>query len=181
MKGRMKGRRSPAVLFSGLLIGLVGVALVVSPALAHWGHHGHHHKSRTVPVSGQILLDLADNVSGTPEAQGAITVTPGEADVTFTGSLRGKAHESYFSVAMPDGTVLQYSKSSSFKGKVCWRWGTLSYVFSGDAANGGLITITGGTKGLTGASGRILYYPAGETPDGLIAYGYEGTVTIPGH
>jgi hypothetical protein len=171
----MKGRRFP-VLFTGLLSGIVGIALVVSPALARQDHHPSH--PRTIPVSGQILLDPADNSTGTPEAQGAITVTPGDAQVTFTGRLKGKAHEAYFNVALPDGTILQYSKGSTFTGKVAGHWGTLSYVFSGDAANGGLITVTGGTGGLSGASGHILYYPEGES-GGLIVFAYEGVVSFP--
>lgn len=176
----MKGRRSP-VLFAGLLVGLVAIALVVSPALAHPGkHHRHHGHAHSGPVSGQILLDPADNTNGTPEPQGAITVTPGDAMVTFTGSLKGTAHEVYFNVALPDGTILQYSKESSFTGKVRGHKGTLSYVFSGDAANGGMITVTGGTGKLSGASGHILYYPAGEE-NGLIVFEYEGSLGFPKH
>ncbi len=175
----MKRRRSP-VLFTGLLIGLVGIAIAVSPALADRGHHRHSNPPHTVPVRGQILLDPADNVSGTPEAQGAITVTPGDAQVTYTGALKGKAHEPYFNVAMSDGTILQYSKSSKFTGKVAGWSGTLNYVFSGDAANGGLITVDGGTGRLSGAGGRILYHPAGER-GGLIVFGYEGVITLSNH
>jgi hypothetical protein len=51
-------------------------------------------------------------------------------------------------------------------------------VFSGDAANGGLITITGGTGQLAGARGRIAYFPTSDAGADPVIFGYEGRIRL---
>jgi hypothetical protein len=174
----MRSRRSPLTLVVVLVLAVLGSALVASPALARGHAKGH---KRGTHVSGSIILRLADNVSQPPIQQGAITVTAAEARVTFTGDMRGPAVEPYTSVVMPNnGPTLQFG-TGTFTGKVFGRRGTIEYVFSGDAAHGGLITITGGTGRLAGVTGRIAYFPTSDAGADPVVFGYEGRVRLRRH
>jgi hypothetical protein len=164
----MRTKRAPLILI--LVLALLGSAVLSSSAVAK-----RHQRATT--VAGTIVLRLTDNVAQPPTTEGAITVTAAEAHVTFTGAAKGPAVERYTSVTMPNsGPTLQFG-TGSFTGKVRGHRGTLTYVFSGDAANGGLITITGGTGQLAGATGHLAYYPARATAE-VVTFGYTGVVTL---
>jgi Protein of unknown function (DUF3224) len=166
----MRRGRSPFALLVILLAAIAVSAVAASPALSQGSKKGAR-------VSGEILLDPADNVAQEPTEEGAITVTQAQARVTFTGHLRGPAVEPYTNVQLPDGGPLLQTGTGTFTGKALGRTGTLAYVFSGDAANGGLITITGGTGGLRGATGRLAFYPSSATDD-LVTFKYEGRLKL---
>jgi hypothetical protein len=167
----MRRKRSPFALLVILLVGIFVSAVVSSPALATGPKKG-------VSISGAISLAQGDNVSQPPVQQGAIQVIKAEARVTFTGSMRGPAVEPYTSVLMPDdGPILQFG-TGTFTGKILGRKGTVTYVFSGDAANGGLITITGGTGQLHGTSGRLWFYPTSGSTADPVTFHYDGLVTL---
>jgi hypothetical protein len=174
----MRRRRFPLALFVVLVLAILGSAVLAAPALAK-GHKSH---KKATHISGEIVLNPADNVSQPPVQQGAISVITAEARVTFTGDMRGPAVEPYTSVVMPDdGPILQFSRGSVFTGKVLGRRGTLEYNFSGDAEYGGLITITGGTGRLAGATGRIGYFPTSDATADPLTFGYEGLIRLRTH
>ena len=125
------------------------------------------------PVSGVIAL-VSNTVLDT-RTLGEVTRIDAVAEVAFSGDLTGPAVEHYTALVLPNGTILQRG-TGSFEGDIGGRSGTLSYVFHGDAANGGVITIVGGTGDLTGAHGRVAYAPQAANP---AAFDYEGTVTLP--
>lgn len=91
--------------------------------------------------------------------------------------MTGPAVDPYTSVVMPNGPILQFG-TGTFTGKILGRRGMLTDVFSGDAANGGLITITGGTGKLAGATGRIWYFPTSDSTADPVTFGYHGLVRL---
>ena len=126
-----------------------------------------------VSVSGAITLVSNQDLSS--RTLGQNTLVRSVAEVSFGGDMTGPATEHYQSLILANGTILQRG-TGSFSGDVEGRTGTLTYVFHGDAATGGVITIIGGTGDLSGAHGRIAYGSASGSPP---AFPYEGTVTLP--
>jgi hypothetical protein len=158
----MRPRRSlHAVVLALLLVAAVAAAPAVADAPSK------------VAVSGAITLVSNQDLSS--RTLGQNTLVRSVAEVSFGGDMTGPATEHYQSLFLANGTILQRG-TGSFSGDVDGRTGTLEYVFHGDAATGGVITIIGGTGDLGGAHGRIAYGSASGSPP---AFPYEGTVTLP--
>ena len=157
----MRHRRAP---FTLILAVTAALAVVSGPAFAD--------APAKTQVSGVITLVSNQNLS--TRTLGEVTRIDAVAEVAFSGDVTGPATEYYTAVVLPNGTVLQRG-TGSFTGDVDGHGGTLSYVFNGDAANGGVITIVGGTGDLAGAHGRVAYAPQAGNP---AAFDSEGTVTL---
>ena len=157
----MRRRRSLHAVVLGLLV--AAIASVPADAAA----------PSKVSVSGAITLVSNQDLSS--RTLGQNTLVRSVAEVSFGGDMTGPATEHYQSLILANGTILQRG-TGSFSGDVDGRGGTLMYVFHGDAATGGVITIIGGTGDLSGAHGRIAYGSASGSPP---AFPYEGTVTLP--
>jgi putative ubiquitin-RnfH superfamily antitoxin RatB of RatAB toxin-antitoxin module len=158
-------RRRQSIALAIVVAALAACAVAAAPAGAA--------APTKVEVSGIITLD--SNVDLSTQTLGVNSRTESIAEVSFSGDMIGWATEPYSTLFLSSGTILQWG-TGSFTGEVDGRSGTISYVFHGDAAAGGVITITGGTGDLTGAHGRIAYTPAPGTPP---QFTYEGTVTLP--
>jgi hypothetical protein len=157
----MRHTRAP---FTLLIAVVAALAVQSAPAVADA-------PSKT-PVAGVISLVSNENLS--VRTLGEVTRIDAVAQVAFSGDITGPATEHYTAMVLPTGTTLQRGVGS-FEGDIGGRSGTLSYVFHGDAATGGVITIVGGTGELTGTHGRIAYAPQSGNP---AAFDYEGTVTL---
>ena len=164
----MRPRRSPfAVVLS--VVALAACAVVSAPAGAA--------APEKVAVSGEIVLRLSDNVAEPPRTIGRNTRIDAVATVTFVGDIAGPAVEPYRAIVLPTGRTTQFG-TGIFEGEIAGRTGTFRYVFHGDAATGGVITITGGTGELAGIHGRLRFYPVTEGTTDPARFGYEGTVTL---
>jgi hypothetical protein len=157
----MRHRRSPYAVVLVLIVAAVASAPAVADAPSK------------VPVSGAITLVSNQDLSSS--ALGENTLVRSVAEVAFGGDMTGPATEHYQSLILANGTILQRG-TGSFTGDVDGRTGTLTYVFHGDAATGGVITIIRGTGDLSGAHGRVAYGAASGSPP---AFSYEGTITLP--
>ncbi len=144
-------------------VSILATAFLAAPAGASPVSH--------VSVSGTIAV--VDNTVLSSHDFGPVNLTRAVANVTFGGDLVGPAVENYSALTLPGGSVLQHG-TGSFTGSIAGRSGSIAYVFHGDAAHGGVITITRSTGGLCGVSGQI-HYTNGSAP-GL--FDYTGRLTL---
>ncbi|MDQ1460922.1 MAG: hypothetical protein QOI08_2406, partial [Actinomycetota bacterium] len=109
----------------------------------------------TKPFKGKIAV-TSNTVLFTHKI-GTATETFANAQVTYTGGIKGHASETYVTLTKANGQAIQYG-FGEFSGSINGHMGTATYSFSGPSTSGGIGKFLSGTGGLAHVRGGFTYH-----------------------
>jgi Protein of unknown function (DUF3224) len=123
----------------------------------------------TKPLKGTITL-TANTVLFTHKI-GTASEVFANAHVTYAGSLKGHASETYVTLTQANGQAIQYG-FGEFSGSINGHKGTATYSINGPSTSGGAAKFLSGTGGLAHLHGGFTYHLINQGP----MFTYKGSL-----